>query len=58
MADDSTMDKARALIQATENALADGVKHFNKEGKLLATSKEILECLVREGEVICEQPKT
>jgi len=50
-------DKARLLIQETKNALARGTKHYNREGKLLTTVKEILECLVKEGEVFFEPKK-
>lgn len=52
----SQMRKARLLAESVTSALANGVIHRDREGNILGTPKEVLECLRREGEVLCEDP--
>lgn len=56
MTDTRTHSKALALISTVERALANGTKHFNREGKLLETSLEILKCLHDEQAVHFQSP--
>jgi hypothetical protein len=51
---DAVVEKAHALIAGVRSALRDGVRHYNKWGRLLETEKEVLECLVTEGKVQVE----
>lgn len=51
------VEKAHALIAGVRSALRDGVRHYNKWGRLLETEKEVLECLVNEGKVQVEPPE-
>lgn len=50
------LENAHALIEAVRNALAAGCVHRNRAGKVLATEREIVECLLREGGVEVEDP--
>lgn len=43
--------EAAALLSAIIDALAKGMRHYNKAGKLLATPEEVLETLLADGEV-------
>lgn len=49
---------AHAVLDAVRSALAAGVKHFNKAGTELKTPKAILECLLEEGGVVLQEPKS
>lgn len=49
----SAKEKAIQLIDGIDNALADGILHFREsDGKLLTTTREILETVLAEGKVI------
>jgi hypothetical protein len=54
---DSAMENAELMIETFTKGLADGVKHFDKNGKELKTVREILETLQAEGNVAIEFPK-
>jgi len=44
-------EEAIILMASARAALKNGVKHYNKKGDLLRTEREIVECLLLEGEV-------
>ena len=45
------IERALELMQGVQNEIDLGTKHYNKAGEYLATQKEIIECLVKEGAV-------
>jgi hypothetical protein len=53
----TAMEKALLLIDSTQRALARGVRHYNRAGRLLTTPFEILSCLKEEGAVQLEDPE-
>jgi hypothetical protein len=52
----TALEKAHLLIDSVRRALADGIKHYSLDGRLLSTDKEILEALVADGEIRLEEP--
>jgi hypothetical protein len=42
---------ARILLREVNEALARGTRHFNKDGALLTTPKQIIETMLAEGGV-------
>lgn len=53
-----TLAKAKLLIKATEQALADGTKHYDVNGNPLNTVKEVLAALTRDGKIEFEPRRT
>jgi hypothetical protein len=47
-------EQALLMIQAVRSELLAGTRHYNKDGKLLETEREILQCMVDEGGVVLE----
>lgn len=57
--ENSSIENAHLLISEIRQALARGTKHYHpKSGVLLATDKEIIECLLSEGSIVFEPPET
>lgn len=54
MTDNDIRRKAILLLDAVRTELALGTKHYDKNGKLLSTDKEIIECMLTEGGVNIE----
>jgi hypothetical protein len=52
----NTKEKALLLVAAVRKALKDGIKHYDKNGRLLKTDREILEALQRDGSIQFELP--
>jgi hypothetical protein len=47
---------ARLLIDSVTSALARGVEHYDKRGKRLWTTRDVLEALARDGSIeLCEK---
>ena len=44
-------ERAIRLINAVQQALTDGIEHYNQNGLLLTTPDEVLQCLLCEGNV-------
>ena len=44
-------ERAIGLINAVQQALTDGIEHYNQNGLLLTTPDEVLQCLICEGNV-------
>jgi hypothetical protein len=49
-------EKANLLVDCIKKALARGVKHYNAAGTELKTPLNIINCLLEEGEVECNDP--
>lgn len=47
----TVFDQALLMIASTRAALKNGVKHFDKAGNPLSTEEEIINALIRDGEV-------
>lgn len=50
-------ETALLLIASTEAAILNGVKHYDKNGNFLQTSREIIEELTKSGEVTLDESK-
>ena len=53
----STMEQGQLLIMETEDALACGTKHYDKDGRLLPTVHAIIMALSRDGSIDFEPPE-
>jgi hypothetical protein len=51
MSTDITIARALLLVAGIEDALASGVRHYNRAGKRLRSASAVLEALNEEGEV-------
>ena len=49
--------KALLIIYEVTTAIERGVKHYNREGKLLTTPLEVIETLYNEGSVTFDTPE-
>lgn len=56
-AEATTLANAHLLITSVSEAIANGVVHRDRSGKVLTTPKEVLACLLSEGGVECEETK-
>ncbi len=54
----STVEKARLLISETRAALANGCRHWDKDGKPLNTVLDVLRALARDKYVTVEFPRS
>jgi len=52
-----TMEQGQLLIMETEQALARGTKHYDKDGRLLPTVHAIIMALARDGSIEFETPE-
>jgi hypothetical protein len=50
----NALEKAILLISEAENALAQGTKHYDVNGKLLTSVLSIITALNRDGEILVE----
>lgn len=50
----SVYEKAMVLVESTRRAVEAGVKHYDVNGKLLGTPKEILTALRRDGKIVVD----
>jgi hypothetical protein len=48
---DTSLEEAKLLISGVNKALASGTKHYNRTGKLLTSTEEVLKTLIEEGSV-------
>jgi hypothetical protein len=55
MIEPTELHKAKLLLASIRAALANGCRHYNKAGTLLATEKEIVACLQAEGGVMIDE---
>jgi hypothetical protein len=47
-----TEENAKILLKEIETALACGTKHYTLHGRPLLTAKEIIEALLKDGQII------
>ena len=53
----AAFEKAIVMLTEIDRALTRGTKHYDLQGNVLETPKEILEALLRDGQIIFE-PRT
>lgn len=57
MDDQEVRKRAQELIDGIRSAIDEGVKHYDKQHRLLSTVKDVLNALKRDGEVEIVPPQ-